>query len=441
VEAELMPGGGRDLRKLLAFGAGVGVEIRESDLVATVARVRPSGAKLLGSACIRAFRERPAAQWGAEYAAFLKGLGEGRLSATVLLPRSEVIVRQLALPGVAAKDIEPAIAFQLDSLHPYGEDEAVFGWSPLRNGAVLVGILRRAALERYAALFAEAGVPVAAFTFSAAAIHAVVRLFGTPPASGFMAISRAAAAGAGPVEIYGESPARQIFSAEFDAPEWRAAVLGAAELRLPPDAQPLALRDVLPKPRNTGADNWDALPWAAAVAGACPRLAPSANLLPAAMRHSNSRAMFIPTFVLAALLLLTTAAALAYGKVAERAYLGKIAEEIARLEPEARKAAALERQIGLARGRARLLDEFRGRTRADLEALEELTNLLPPPIWVNTLDLTRDALTIGGEAEQAAGLIKAIDASPLFRNSEPSVISRTGSNELFRIRTVREERR
>ena len=57
----------------------------------------------------------------------------------MLLPRREVIVRQIALPGVAAKDLEGAIRFQLDTLHPYGDDEVVWGWSPLAYGGVLVG--------------------------------------------------------------------------------------------------------------------------------------------------------------------------------------------------------------------------------------------------------------------------------------------------------------
>ncbi|HWQ53314.1 MAG TPA: PilN domain-containing protein [Bryobacteraceae bacterium] len=438
--AELMAASGQDLRTLLAFGTGVGIEVRESSLEITVARVRPSGAQVIGRQTIRDFRERPAAEWGAEYTAFLKSLGEGRLSATVLLPRSEVIVRQVALRGVASKDVESAIAFQLDSLHPYGEDEVVYGTSPLGGGTVLVGILRRTTLDGYAALFAEAGVAVNSFTFSAAAIHGAVRLFAPPPAAGFVAMSRVAEGGT--VEVYGESPARALFSAEFDAPEERALVLGASELRLPPDAQPMALTDVLPKARARGnVKDWEPLPYAAALAGACPWLAPAANLLPAAMRHSNSRHMFIPTAVLGVLLLVTAVAAMAYNKVAERAYLRKVEAEIARLEPEARKAAALDRQIDLARNRARLLDEFRGRTRSDLDALDELTRLLPPPIWTSSIDLTRTSAVINGEADQAAGLLKVIDGSRLFADSSFTVISRTGSNELFRIQTTREGRR
>jgi Tfp pilus assembly protein PilN len=431
-----------DYRKLFAFGSGVGVEVREADLEVVVARVRPSGADVAGRTTIRKFRERPAADWGAEYLAFLKSLGEGRLSATVLLPRSEVIVRHIALPGVAAKDRDAAVGYQMDTLHPFGEEEAVAGWSPLAGDAVLIGILRRAVLDRYVELFAEAGVPVGSFTFSAAAIHAALRLFGAPPAAGFVAVS-AAAAGAGPVEIYGESPAKPLFSAELDAPAARAVTIGISELRLPQDTPAVAFEEVLPKPRRMANPDQplDPFVYAAALAGACPRLAPAANLLPPELRHSNSRAMFVPTAVLAGALVLCGVAALGYNRIADRSYLRKLEGEIAKLEPVALRSDSLDRQTDRARARARLLDEFHGRTRNDLDALNELTRLMPPPIWTSSIDLTRDAANINGEAEEAAGLIKVIDASPFFQNSEFSVISRTAKNELFRIRTSREARK
>ena len=171
----------KDLRKLLAFGSGVGIEIGATDLEVAAVRVRPTRIRVLGRVTIRNFAGRPAAEWGAEYARFLKSLGAGHMSATVLLPRREAIVRQLALPGVARKDMEGAIRFQLDSLHPYGEDEVSWGWSRLAYGAVLVGIVRRATVEQYVQLFTEAGVAVCSFTFSAAAVHAAIRLNGAGP--------------------------------------------------------------------------------------------------------------------------------------------------------------------------------------------------------------------------------------------------------------------
>ena len=36
---------------------------------------------------------------------------------------------------VEAKDIDSAVRFQIDTLHPYGETEIVWGWSPLAFGA------------------------------------------------------------------------------------------------------------------------------------------------------------------------------------------------------------------------------------------------------------------------------------------------------------------
>ena len=153
----------KDFRKLLAFGSGVGLEIGATDLEIAVTRVRPNKIQVLGRLTIENYAARPAAEWGAEYARFLKASGAERLSATVLLPRREAIVRQIALPGVAAKDIAGAIRFQLDTLHPYGEDDVVWGWSPLGYGGVLVGIVLRSTIERYVALFVEAGIAVRSF--------------------------------------------------------------------------------------------------------------------------------------------------------------------------------------------------------------------------------------------------------------------------------------
>ena len=279
----------KDLRKLLQFGSGVGIEIGASDLEIVAARVRPNGVKVLGHLAIADFAARPAAEWGADYARFLSPLGLSHVSATVLLPRREVIVRHLALPGVSGKDVDGAIRFQLDSLHPYGDDEVSWGWSPLAYGAVLVGITRRIAVQRYLDLFLAAGIKVVSFTFSAAAVHSAVRLNGGGLRDGFLALGPS---GNGGVEAYGESQSRPVFSAEFQLPAERAALLGLAELRLAPETAPLKLEDVLPKPAVNPVENdlsRNPRPYATALAGACPWLAPAANLLAPEQRQASSR--------------------------------------------------------------------------------------------------------------------------------------------------------
>jgi Tfp pilus assembly protein PilN len=428
----------KDLRKLLAFGSGVGVEIGPESLEVVVARVRAARVHVLGRLAIPNFAGRPAAEWGGEYGHFLRSLGVGHLSATVLLPRREIIVRQIALPGVGARDLESALRLQLDSLHPYGEDEISWGWSPLAPGTVLVGIARRAVVERYIQLFMEAGIAVASFTFSAAAIHAAIRLDGAARGDGFVALGRS---GTGAMEVYGESPARPLFSAEFNLPPERAAALALSELRLPPDTAAVALDQVLPAPLANPGENdlsRNALPYATALAGACPRLAPAANVLPLELRKSSSRLAWIPTLSLAALLGLAMIGTNVYSRIAERRYVGSVDAEIARLRPQAERAAALDSAIEKARARAQLLERFRAQTRHDLDALNELTHLIEPPAWTSAINLTREQIRISGEAPQAAPLLKVLDSSKLFRNSVLDSAPRSGAGEQFQIHMSRE---
>jgi hypothetical protein len=431
----------KDFRKLLAFGSGIGIEIGAGTLEVVAARVRPSRIEVLGRLLIEGYASRPAAEWGAEYTRFLASLGLAHLSATVLLPRRDVIVRQVALPGVAPRDIEGAVRFQIDTMHPYGEEDVVWGYSRLAYGSVLVGVVRREAIERYRVLFTEAGIAVASFTFSAAAVHAAIRLNGAADGPGFVALGRTAS---GAVEVYGESQSRPVFSAEFQLPPERAAVLALAELRLPPETPPLTLEQVLPKPAVNPVENdlsRNALPYATALAGACPRVAPSANVLPPEHRRSSSRAMLVPSLVLGVLLLLLAGGLFGYRAYADRKYLAQLNAEIARIEPQAQRARNLEREIDRSRAQALLLDRFRAQTRLDLDALNELTHLIEPPSWASVINLNREMARITGEAQAAAPLVKILDSSPFFQNSAPDFITRGqagATGETFQIHTSRE---
>jgi Tfp pilus assembly protein PilN len=436
-----LPDLSKDLRKLLAFGSGIGIEIGAAALELAAARVRPSRIDVLGRLTIPNWSGRPAAEWGAEYSRFLKSVGLGHLSATVLLPRREVIVRQIPLPGVAAKDIEGAIRFQIDSLHPYGEEDVVWGYSRVAYGSVLVGIVRREVIERYRTLFNEAGILVSSFTFSAAAVHAAIRLNGHDNGLGFVALGRTATGG---VEVYGESQARPVFSAEFQVPPERAATLALAELRLPPDTVPVKLEEVLPKPSHNPIENdlsRNALPYATALAGACPFLAPSANVLPPEHRQSSSRAILIPTLILLTVLLAAAGAMWFWSSYADRQYLARLNAEIARIEPIATRAATIDRQIGKTRSQTELLDRFRTQTRHDLDALQDLTTRLEPPVWTTALDLNPDSVRITGEGPAAAPLVRIIDASPLFENTGIDWTNKAPNvaGEIFQIHAAREK--
>jgi Tfp pilus assembly protein PilN len=419
------------IRKFLAFGNGVGIEIggargAETLRVAAV-RVRPNGARAVDGFSIENAAQQPAAEWGREYTAFLKKIDWKYAVATVLLPREDVILRQIAVPGVSDKDLAAAVGYQMDGLHPYAEDDVASSWARLPGtSTVLVAITRRAFIERYQAWFAEAGVKVASFTCAPAAIYSARRLFTSDPAPA-LAVQEIN----GRMEMYGESPAKPLFSATFDASPDRAAALALAELRLDPLTETRSFHALL------GAD--PALPYAAALAAACPHLSLPINLLPKDQRASNARALWIPTAVAAGVLLTVGTALAAYPVVENQRYLRSLNSRIAEVRPRASQALKLEKDAATARQRTILLDRFRNQSKLDIDAMREMTHILPPPIWLNTMELTRTQVVVAGEADQAAPLLKQIDASPYFEASEFAMQPiRIAAGEAFRVRSQRE---
>lgn len=439
------------LKKWCAFGRGIGIEIAgphgSETLRITAVRVRPNGGRVLARLDIEDFPDQPAGVWGTEYANFARKLGLRHLGATVILPRRDVIVRQLSLPGVSDKDLPAAIGFQLDGLHPYPEDEVVASWSRLGGTpAVALAIVRRAVVERYAGLFAEAGIKLACFTCSATAIYSALRLFNAALPSEILAIEHSG----DEVELYGESPTRALFSASFpssparqsgdsadaESDVARAAALACAELRIHSGDQ----APIEPRPLEELLHADPALPYAAALASACPRLSLALNLLPAEQRQSSARALWIPTAALGAIVLLLAGALAAFPGYENRKYMRSLEAQIATVQPLAKRAEALDRATDSARLRTQQLDDFRRHAKADMDVLEEMTHILPPPTWLNMLEINRAQIVIAGEADQAATLLKTIDSSPLFKSSEfvmPPVRTQTG--EMFRIRTNREQ--
>jgi hypothetical protein len=421
-------------KRATAIGTGFGIAIGDRHLEAAIVRARPGGAVPIATMTVRDFRNHPAADWGAELQKFVTGAGESRLAAVALLPRSEVVVRTLSLPGVADKDVADAVGLQIDSLHPWGDADVAWGWSRAGQSAdILVGLTRQETLGSYETLFAEAGIPLAAVTFSSAVIHAALRVWNAPPRSLLCADTDEN----GRIEMYGESESRAVFSAEFSGSPARAAALARAELRIPADHPVTSLAEVLP-----GGARGNAVAHAAAAAGSVPGAARFANLLPSERRASNDRVQYLIPAALGVIVVLAIVTAFfLIPAIEQRRYREDMDRATRQLEPAATRARALERMIAQNGSRIQLLDEIRRRPQADLEVLNELTRILPATVWTNAIEIHPDSVVIAGEADQAAPLLKLLDSSPLFQNSEFVLsFTRTGETEQFRIKTMRRGR-
>ncbi len=425
------------LRKWLAFGSGVGISLEGprggESLHIVLVRVRPNGVSVVDSLTVEDYRNRPAGEWGSEYAALLAKRGMQHVAATVLLPRQDVILRQLTLPGVSNKDLDAAVSFQLDGLHPYDEADVVASWARLEGtDSVAVAIARRELIAWYATLFAEAGVKLAGFTTSGIAMYSGLRLFGAKPAGEVFAADVTERG----LEVYGESASKPMLSALFDVgPDGsteRALALAAAELRFETPKKPVAFGELL--------HGEPARPFSAALSSACPLHSSSLNLLPADQRETRSAWQWVPTAALATAVALAGIALLLFQSYRNGAYLETLNAEIAKTQPAAQRAAAVDKEIEATRARTLLLDGLRRKAKSDMDVLGELTRQLPPPTWLQNMAMDARQVSITGETDQAAPLLKKLDESSLFEASEfISPPSRGQGTEFFSIRTRRSE--
>jgi Tfp pilus assembly protein PilN len=448
------------LRKWLRFGTGVGIAITEQGFDVAVARAWPTGVALRGFLHAGHPLKRPVAEWGAEISSFLGAHGAQQVPAVVELPRERVIVRTISLPGVSDEDATQALTYQLDTLHPWGDDDVEWAWQRVgQSSSFSLAIAERTLVERYVALFAEAGVRLGGLTAPGSALYLAARLGAAPPPADFIAVRGLRAAlvqslPAGPepvepnVEVYAESEARPLYDAQFPMTIERAVGLVVSETRQDESAaEAVDWIDILPA-WSSAPDETDlsdagrsrmAPAWAAALVSACSHLGLPLNLLPAEMRAQASRLALVPGFVLAGILLCLCGALLGEDVWLDSKYLTTLSQQIKHYNPLAKRVEVLDRHIADSATRIKTLDDFRKQTRDHLEVLLELTRKIPPPAVLDTVAITPADVQISGGISQAEGLLKTLDESPLFESSEfTTQMSRRDDRDHFRIRTRRE---
>lgn len=426
------------VRRRLIFGTGIGIEVTPQNLNILVVKVSAKGATIMARLLIHNFAERPPRELGAHYKGFLRQHGVAHVGAVVLLPYEYYICRTINLPGVTDRLIPAALRFELDAMNPWDKEKPVHDWVRVgTSSSVLVAVAPRRRVEGYVTLFEQAGIRLSHFTCDAAVLYASIHMLGHSQRCSFLAIGEYR----GERIIYGESPSRPLLLAHLDTSVERARSTGVALLQLPPDLEADSITKVVPTPllSHPGYDPATCLmPYVAALCGANPWFGRTVNLLPTAHRRGKLRAVYVPTCVLATLLVLAVAVLAGLSTITDRYNRWTLQAEIQMIGPLARESADLDRKIASLHRRAHAIDTFRVRSKDDLDALSELTQLLRSPTWLRSFRLTRQSLQLSGEAEQAATLLKIVDDSIQFSGSEFSVpVTRAGTLEGFSVRAKR----
>jgi general secretion pathway protein L len=164
---------------------------------------------------------------------------------------------------------------------------------------------------------------------------------------------------------------------------------------------------------------------------------PILNLLPPEARPwSPSREQLVSAGVAAVAALLGLTLALTHAMTTER-YLGRVTQEIHRLEPEAKAVEALAADLARKRRLLGALESVQAASIQALPVLHELTETMPASAWLQALVMDRQGVELTGQSEAASTLIPLLEASPRLERVEfTSPVTKTQNKEQFRIRAA-----
>ncbi len=377
--------------------------------------------------------------------------------------RSFVVVKALDLPPAVNGDVGQMVQFELERHVPFPADDAAFDFTMLPTAGdgprVLVVALERRTVERALHVLDEVKLRPTSLTVAA---HDLVSLLPRRPrgaravwvhrvgdqadllliAGNTLLASRSVAAAdtatlaaeiRGSLAMLRWAQCDALWVSGDGASSIQASpALGAIGLLI--DRPPLSAR----ARRALGAvgelDDGAALLAAAVATG--PR-SPRPDLLPVVLRPRRlSREQRATIGMVAVTVLLGLGTLLAQG-VRDQRQLSRLEAANSQLAPEVR---AVQRVMDKLDRERRLLATVRTITAASLRplpVLRELTETLPPDVWLTTLTLDQKVVEMTGQAATASALIPLLENSPLLEHVEfASPVTRGRDKEQFRIRAV-----
>ena len=363
------------------------------------------------------------------------------------LPGIWGVIRDLEFPASVgtADALRSAVALQVENLSPWALDEIYWDctWEPPAKGSravvVHVGIVPRTVLDPWIAMFRSADLALTGASLSSLSwAHGIVALWGKErPAMVVAAESEyVEAALVRDDRVYaahmpGNDPAQlvpacasQLMRAgridSVDQVQFVAHGLSTAEAGLEPVRLPIDASDT-----SVAAFG----PISTSLMGLV-RSAFRLNLIPVQQRYQRNYLQVVPTYALFALLIVVGLFALIREPYQQLVYAQQLDAESRRLAVEVRPVAEQEAQLNRIGDRLNALDGLvRGRD-ANLEALRELSRLLPRDTWLTSYVFQDNVVTINGLSESAASIQKLLEDSPVFRDAQfTSSITRDSSGK------------
>jgi general secretion pathway protein L len=166
------------------------------------------------------------------------------------------------------------------------------------------------------------------------------------------------------------------------------------------------------------------------------------NLIPPQLRFQRNYLQLVPTYGLVAALILLGVFSQIREPYQQSLYAQRLDGEARRLAGEVRSVADQEARLNRVSDRLKTLDGLMRARDANLEALRELSRMLPEGTWLSSYSSQDNVVTVAGFSNSAAAIQKQLEDSPVFRDVQfTSSITRDASGrDRFTLRASLEVR-
>jgi Tfp pilus assembly protein PilN len=432
----------------------VGVEIRGQDLVVSCLQSNLSTGVFTHFRRILQYRQRDRAEVQKDLDQFFRESRASRENVTLGLPRGDVVIRYLDLPAEVSDNLKQVVSYQVQSYEPTEEEKYHYDFVPLKQAAgskriqVLLVMVKRAILDGHLLLLKNMGMRPASVTVGSLGLaNLFLQAQKRPNGSTAMLIDLAPDR----IEILALRGGRLLYTHEAGRAAdagWRDQVVrelevAAEAVKMGPEdsidhlilsgeaaeAAREELREAIPGCELVGrhvriempAQNLSHLQEAAsslglAFGGLVRRPAIKLNLLPQEMRFRQTRWAYVPSFILGAIVLILLGALALRGTVQERYLLRRLQRETDALKGRVESVQKLRADMKKLETETKYNEGLVQRRDMNLEALRELTAILPTDTFLSVYSNKDGTIQISGSSTAAPDLIPKLEKSSLFKD-------------------------
>ncbi len=439
---------------MIYLKTSVGMEIRDDDLLVSSLQSNFAAGVFTHFARIRNFRTRDRAEVRRELDAFFKSNRLTRDNVVLGIPRRDIVIRHLDLPVEVADNLKQVVEYQVQSFEPTEEERFSYDFAPLRSAknakrlSVLLVMVKKSLLDAQLDLLRELGVrPVAVTGGSLGLINLFLHnrkdLEGktffvadlTPTGLELAAVRNGSLAYSRHAAKPEAAPWKDVLLAEVDLAAGKVGLgpqdsieqvmlageaAEAARQEIGEDLQDCSLIGQMVRyemPPDLRRQLQVAAPsLGLALTGLTRRPEIRVNLLPAALRITQTRWAYVPSVVLG-LAVLALAVALGFRQnVQEQMLTRKLDREIESLKPRVEQVQAVRTQAEALEKRTATVEDLLRRRDLNLELLQELTTLLPADTYLTLFQNRDGTIQLSGLSTSAPDLIPKLENSALLKD-------------------------